>query len=214
MLILYGRFPTRSNRVQWALEELDVPYTYYEVDFSAGDANSPFFRSLNPAGKLPVLQDGDLVITESAAICNYLGDKYPDSGLTPRPGTAERAHYDQWVFFVLSELEQPLWTKAKHKFALPREQRVKGLDDTVAWEFQKAAGILSQGLGDNRFILGDDFTMADILIAHTLGWAKAIDMDIQQKNLLDYADRTLGRPAVNRMVKKERLPFPADRELH
>ncbi len=214
MLTLYGRFPTRSNRAQWALEELEVPYTYYEIDFSAGDADSPLFRSLNPAGKLPVLQDDDIVITESGAICNYLGDKYPDSGLTPRPGTAERGRYDQWMFFVVTELEQPLWVKAKHKFALPKAQRVKGLDDTLAWEFQQAADLLSQGLGQMPYILGDGFSMADIMIAHTLGWAKAIDMDIPQQNLLDYADRTLGRPAVNRMVKRERLPFPADRELH
>ena len=129
------------------------------------------------------------------------------------------------TFLILVDVEQkhkelyarrrkPLWVKAKHKFALPKEQRVKGLDDTVAWEFQKAAELLSRGLGEQPYILGDQFTMADIMIAHTLGWARAVDMDIPQKNLLDYADRTLGRPAVNRMVKKDRQPFPAEREHH
>lgn len=214
VLTLYGRFPTRSNRAQWALEELEVPYTFYEVDFSAGDADSPYFRSLNPAGKLPVLQDGDLVITESGAICNYLGAKYPDAGLTPAAGSPQRAVYDQWMFFVVSELEQPLWVKAKHKFALPRERRVEGLGETLAWEFRRAAEILAEGLGDKPFILGEQFTMADIMIAHTLGWARAADFGIPRQNLLDYADRTLGRPAVNRMFRRERLPFPAERQLH
>ena len=214
MLTLYGRFPTRSNRVHWALEELQVPYTFCQVDFSAGDADSPFFRSLNPGGKIPVLQDGDLVITESGAICNYLGDRYPESGLTPRPGSPERAKYDQWMFFAQSELEQPLWTKAKHRFALPREWRVKGLEDTVAWEFQCAADVLSRGLGDSEFIVGDRFTMADIMLTHTLGWAKVAHMVIRQQNLLDYADRNFGRPAVNRMAKCRGQPLPGDREIH
>ncbi len=214
MLILYGRFPTRSNRVQWALEELEVEYTFYQVDFSAGDADSAFFRSINPAGKIPVLQDGELVITESGAICNYLGDSHPDSGLTPRPGSAARARYDQWMNFAMTELEQPLWTRAKHKFALPRKYRVPGLDPTLEWEFQRAAGVLSEGLGDREFIVGETFTMADILLTHTLGWAKATDQAISQQNLLDYADRNLARPAVARMVKRRGEPFPRDRVLN
>lgn len=214
MLTLYGRFPTRSNRAHWALEELEVPYTFYQVDFAAGDTDSPAFRSLNPGGKIPVLTDGDLVLTESGAICNYLGDRHPASGLTPSPGSPDRARYDQWMFFAQSELEQPLWTKAKHKFVLPREWRVKGLEDTVAWEFQRAAEVLSKGLGGNEFIVGDRFTMADIMLTHTLGWAKAANMEIRQRNLLDYANRNFGRPAVNRMAKRRGQPLPGGREIH
>ncbi|MYH89518.1 MAG: glutathione S-transferase family protein [Gammaproteobacteria bacterium] len=214
MLTLYGRFPTRSNRVHWALEELEVPYTFYQVDFAAGDTDSPAFRSLNPGGKIPVLTDGDLVLTESGAICNYLGDRHPASGLAPSPGSPDRARYDQWMFFAQSELEQPLWTKAKHKFVLPKEWRVKGLEDTVAWEFQRAAEVLTKGLGDNEFIVGDRFTMADIMLTHTLGWAKAANMEIRQRNLLDYANRNFGRPAVNRMAKCRGQPLPGGREIH
>ena len=214
MLTLYGRFPSRSNRAHWALEELEVPYTFYQVDFAAGDTDSPAFRSLNPGGKVPVLTDGDLVLTESGAICNYLGDRHPALGLTPSPGSPDRARYDQWMFFAQSELEQPLWTKAKHKFVLPREWRVKGLEDTVAWEFQRAAEVLAKGLGDNEFIVGDRFTMADIMLTHTLGWAKAANMEIRQRNLLDYANRNFGRPAVNRMAKRRGQPLPEGREIH
>jgi len=209
MLKLYGRFPTRSNRAHWALEELGVPYEFYQLDFAAGDTQSPYFIKLNPGGKIPVLQNDDLVITESGAILNYLGDQFPESGMTPAPGTHARAKYDQWMFFVVSELEQPLWTKAKHKFALPKALRVDGLGPTVEWEFQKAAGIVSSGLGDNEFIVGDCFTMADIMITHTLGWAKVANFEIAQQNLLDYADRNLARPAVTRMVKSEGMPLPS-----
>ena len=208
MLELFGRFPTRSNRAQWALEELEVPYVFYQIDFAAGDANSDYFLELNPGGKIPVLRDENLVITESGAICNYLGEKFPDSNLTPRGGSAERAKYDQWMFFVLSELEQPMWTKAKHKFALPKAQRVEGLNPTAEWEFNRAASVLAEGLGDNEFILGERFTMADILITHTLSWAKVANFEIGQQNLIDYTDRNLVRPAVKRMAKKERRPLP------
>ena len=208
MLELFGRFPTRSNRAQWALEELEVPYVFYQIDFAAGDANSDYFQELNPGGKIPVLRDENLVVTESGAICNYLGEKFPDSNLTPRGGTAERAKYDQWMFFVVSELEQPMWTKAKHKFALPKAQRVEGLNPTAEWEFDRASSVLAKGLGENEFIMGERFTMADILITHTLSWARVANFEIGQQNLIDYSDRNLARPAVKRMAKKERRPLP------
>jgi glutathione S-transferase len=195
--------------VQWALEELAVPYEFYQLDFTAGDSRSPYFLKLNPGGKIPVLQDGDLVITESGAILNYLGDKYPESGLTPAAGSAARAKYDQWMFFVQSELEQPMWTKAKHKFALPKAHRIEGLNPTAEWEFQQAAAILSMGLGDNEFIVTDRFTMADIMITHTLGWARVAHFEIAQKNLLEYANRNLARPAVTRMVNAKGMPLPS-----
>jgi len=209
MITLYGKYPTRSNRVQWALEELEVPYTFCEIDFAAGDTQSTAFRQLNPAGKIPVLRDDDLVITESGAICTYLGDKFPDSGLTPATGTRERALYEQWMIFVQSELEQPMWTKAKHKFALPKAQRVKGLDDTVAWEFAQAAARLSEGLGDRTFLVGDQFSMADIMASHTLGWARIAHFDIEQDNLAAYLERNIARPAYGRMEGKQTVAFSA-----
>ncbi len=213
MLTLYGKYPTRSNRAHWALEELEVPYTLVEIDFARGDTDTPFFRQLNPGGKIPVLQDGDLVITESGAICNYLGGKYPESGLTPASGSSERAKYDQWMFFAQSELEQPMWTKAKHKFVLPRERRVRGLEETVQWEFQCAADILAKGLGDNEFMVAGRFTMADIMLTHTLSWAKVAKMDIRQQNLQDYHARNLQRPAVARMANRKGKPFPKDHPI-
>jgi len=205
MLKLYGLFPSRSNRVQWALEEIGAPYAFYHLDFAAGESQSPAFLALNPGGKIPVLHDGELLLTESGAICSYLGDKFPDSGLAPEPKSQLRAVYDQWMFFVQSELEQPMWTKAKHKFAIPKEYRVAGIDPTTAWEFSKAVDILSKGLDKNEYILGDAFSMADIMICHTLGWAKIAKFEIEQENVLAYLDRQLSRPAVGRMAEKERL---------
>ncbi len=208
MLKLFGLFPSRSNRVHWALEEIGAPYEFYHLDFAAGEAQSSVFLALNPGGKIPVLQDGELTLTESGAICNYLGDKYSDSGLVPESGSQLRAVYDQWMFFVQSELEQPMWTKAKHKFAIPKTYRVAGINPTAEWEFSKAVEVLSKGLGENDCILGDTFSMADIMISHTLGWAKIANFEIEQENVRAYLDRQLSRPAVARMAEKERLSLP------
>jgi len=207
MIKLFGLYPSRSNRVQWALEEIGAPYIFHHLDFAAGDSRSPAFLALNPGGKIPVLQDGDLLLTESGAICNYLGAKFPDSGLTPVATSPLRAKYDQWMFFVQSELEQPMWTKAKHKFAIPKQYRVDGVNPTAEWEFSQALDILSTGLGDKTCILGDDFSMADIMICHTLGWAKIARFKVEQENVVAYMERHLSRPAVARMADKERLPL-------
>ena len=214
MIKLYGIFPSRTNRPMWALEELEIPYEFYQLDFAAGEPRSSYFLTLNPAGKVPVLEDDGLILSESGAICSYLGDKYPDSGLTPAAGTRERGQYDQWILFVQSELEQPMWTKAKHKFALPREHRVPEINPTAEWEFQQVAAVLSQGLGNREFIVADRFTMADIMIAHTLGWAKIAGYELKQSNLTIYADRLMARPAVSRMFDKEKLSLPKDRTLN
>ncbi len=127
MLEIYGTPRSRATRVTWALEELAVEYRYHPVDLLKGEGQKPEFRKLNPSGKVPVLVDGDLVLSESAAICAYLGDKFPESGLVPRPGTADRAKYDQWSYFLLTELEQPLWTAGKHRFVYPECYWRKGL---------------------------------------------------------------------------------------
>lgn len=195
MLKLYGMPKTRSTRITWALEELGAEYQFIPVNLAKGEGQAPDFLALNPAGKVPVLVDGELVLTESAAICTYLGDKFPETGLVPRPGTAERAKYDQWCFFVLTELEQPLWTIAKHKFALPAERRVPEIKETAVWEFRKAAGVLEKGLEGKEYLIGDQFTLVDILAAHTLAWARGARIFHEIDLLDDYMRLQLARPA-------------------
>ena len=203
MLQLYNYPRTRGVRVTWMLEELGVEYEFKLV--SAGDAGfaTEEFLQVNPAGKVPALVDGDLTLTESAAIVTYLGDKFPEQGLVPTPATAERAKYDQWCYFVLSELEQPLWTKGRHTFVLPPDKRVPAVIETAEWEFQKALDILSQGLGGNRYILGAEFSTADILIGQTLLWARVAKQTMDFQNIKDYADRVLGRDALQRAQARE-----------
>ena len=127
---LYGCTNSRSLRAAWALEEAGAPYDYAHVDLFKGEGRRPAFLDLNPAGKLPVLVDGDLNLTESVAIVTYIGERYPASKLVP-DGTPARADYLRWCSFVITELEQPVWTIARHRFILPKDKRVAGIEDTA-----------------------------------------------------------------------------------
>ena len=205
MLTLFGCPNTRSARAAWALEEAGADYEYVKVDLLKGEGRRPPYLDLNPGGKVPALRDGDFILTESGAICTYIGDRFPESGLTPAIGTQERARYHQWCFFVIGELEQPLWTMAKHRFVLPEKRRVPAAIDTAIWEFGVAAKVLATGLGDREFIAADRFTAADIMVAQTLGWARAFQVPLGHERLEVYADRMLSRPTVARARTREQV---------
>ncbi len=207
MLKLYGFLRSRSNRPHWALEELEVPYSFIQLDFQAADHRSEAFLALNPGGKVPVLVDDDFVLTESAAICTYLGDRFPEKRMTPAPATRERALYDQWMLFIQSELEQPLWSKGKHSFALPEQYRIPAMLDTALYEFERPLQILADALGEREWMVGDRLTMVDLMVAHTLRWAVNFKFPVEQANLLRFLERMESRPAFLRMRACEPTAF-------
>ncbi|MBL8541651.1 MAG: glutathione S-transferase C-terminal domain-containing protein [Betaproteobacteria bacterium] len=125
--------------------------------------------------------------------------------MTPGFGTADRARYNQWLAFAISELEQPLRTLAKHRFALPQELRVPAVEEAAKWEFGRACRVLEKGLGDNAFILGDRFTAADIMLSHILAWATSARIPVDSDLLRAYADRLLSRPALDRALEREQM---------
>ncbi len=208
MIKVYGFPQTRSRRITWMLEELGQDYEFKLVDFNKGESQSPEYLAINPAGKVPAMLDGDLLLTESAAILTYLGDKFPDRELVPAAGSAERGLYNQWCYFAMTELEQPLWTMGKHRFALPEEYRVTEIMATAAWEFQRALTLLEQGLGDQQFILGDRFSGADILLTHTLIWAINFKQTVDQDNLQQYVQRNRDREALAKAIAREEAALP------
>lgn len=200
---IYGCRQTRSLRALWALEEAGAEYDYLPVDLHAGEARRAPFIELNPGGKVPVLVDGDLVLSESAAIALHVADTYPAAGLAPAPGSAQRARLHQWCFFALSELEQPLWTIAKHTFVFAPERRVPAILECAGWEFARACKVLERGLADNPFILGEQFSVADILLGHTLRWAAGFKLKPGSERLEAYLGRLGGRPALARALARE-----------
>jgi len=203
MITLYGYPKSRSIRAAWALEEAGETYEFVKVDLLKGEGRSPSFLSINPGGKVPAIVEDGFVLTESAAIVTYVGDRRPASQLTPPAGTPARAHYGQWCFFCIGELEQPLWTIAKHQSVLPQDWRVPAIIETAHKEFDAALNVLETGLADRPFILGETFTGADILIAHTLQWAQKVERLPADSPLLAYLKRCIARPALAQARARE-----------
>jgi|SRR5882672_1040329 len=183
---LYGYRNGRTLRALWALEEVGAEYDYVEVDVMHGEGRKPSFLKINPGGKVPVLDDGGLIVTESAAICMHLAEKFPASRLVPPVGTAERTDCYKWISFVLTELDAVLWTISKHRFALPKERRLPAVIDCAAWEFDAAIKILAAGLGDRAYLVGASFTVADIVAGHTLLWARSTRLELGSDSLMGY----------------------------
>lgn len=204
MITLYGFPQTRAMRISWLLEELDLDYDYQLINFNTLQHRSPDYLALNPGGKVPAVRVEGQLITESGAIVTFLADKYAEKGFIPAAGTLARATHDQWCYFVLSELEQPLWTRGKHKFALPKEQRVAEIFPTAEWEFQRALSLFSQGLGEQPYILGSDFQAVDVLMGQTLFWGLSAKQPIEQRNLQAYVERCKARPALQRAQAREK----------
>jgi glutathione S-transferase len=202
--ILYGSPRSRSSRIAWVLEELGVDWQWRAISFRAGEHRSPEFLAMNPGAKVPVLQHGDFALTESAAIGRYLAAQHPEAGLLPAEGTTEAALVDRWLFFVTTELEQALWTKAKHTFALPAKLRVEAVRKTAEAEFRRAAAVADTMFGSGSHAVGDTFTLADIFLAHTCSWARAgRQWDSLSPTLQAYAKTQLARPAWQRAVQLE-----------
>ncbi len=144
---LYGFGPTRSLRALWSLRELGVHFDFEVVNLVAGEHQRPEFLRLNPAGKVPVLVDGDLVITESAAIVLYLAEKYPEKKLLPAD-LRTRAQVYRWVMFAMTELEPPLWRITRHTALLPEDKRLPQDVALAREDFARMATVFEQHMAE------------------------------------------------------------------
>ena len=192
MYKIVGSPRSRLTRVTWMLEELGEEYKIVPAK-----PRSEEILKYNPAGKGPVLVDGDLNVIDSAAICTYLVDKHADKEMSASPGTAERAMMDSWIQFAQCDFEAPLWLKAKHSFILPEDMRLD-VRSVTKLEFAKAVEAMEARLGSNQFALGDRFSAADVMLGHTGFWARNAKFDINSDIVNNYLDRVLGRVALTR----------------
>jgi glutathione S-transferase len=190
---LYEFGPTRSIRVRWTLQELGVDFEPISVNLAAGEHRRPEFLKLNPTGKIPVLVDGQLVLTESVAIVKYLAEKYPDRGLLPI-SILDRAEVDRWLLFTATELEQPLWRITRHSSLYPVNERIPADVPLASREFKEMAAIGEQHLQHRQFVVGDHVTVADFVLAYTLDWANEIGLLGDCPNLRGYMERMYSRP--------------------
>ena len=195
---LYGTPPTRAIRVQWLLNELGVDCEVIGLNPMAPD---PELLALNPAGKLPVLVDGDVVLTESAAIPLYLAEKYPEKGLIPKD-LADRAQMYRWIFFLVTEIEQPLWRIALNTAIYPENERVPADIKNATRDCKKMVAVFEMHMANRDFVAGDRLSVADFIAAYTLDWANENQMLAEAPRLRSYVETMYARPTAPMTVKE------------
>ena len=194
MYTLVGSPKTRAFRVLWMLEELGLEYKL-TPDYPHGEE----IKRLNPTGKVPVLIEDDAAIIDSVAIIQYLADKHGQ--FTYAAGTVERAHQDSMLHFINDEIDGCLWTAARNTFILPEEKRVPEIKETLRWEFSRSIKALEKRLGDNTYLMGEEMTVPDIVLAHCGGWARNAGFDAGDGPIRAYIKRMIGREGYKRADK-------------
>jgi glutathione S-transferase len=193
MLKLYGAPPTRALRVIWLLNELGLKYEMVPVNILKGETRHQDFLALNPAAKVPVLVDGSVVLTESAAIQLYLAEKNPQAGFIPN-ALDDRAQMYRWIFFLVTEIEQPLWRIARHTTIYPKEKRLPQEIDLARQDGMQMVAVLERHMEKREFIVGDRPSVADFNAAYTLDWANEAKMLADAPRLQAYLKSMYARP--------------------
>ena len=194
MMKLYWSPRSRSFTTLWLMEETGQPYERILTDIATGAQKSPDFLKVNPMGKVPALQDGDVTMAESAAICAYVADRYPQAKLAPPIGDPRRAKYLQWLFFAPSCIE-PAILQAYLKLDIPAM--------SAAWgSTTQTFDVLDQALQKGPWLLGDAFTAADIAIGAGINYAiRMFKMVPERPNFERYLDACAARPAFQAALK-------------
>ena len=195
MITIWGAATSRTLRAHWACQELELAYTPQLIGSRTGATQSDEFRQLNPKEKIPVLCDGDLVLSESAAIVTYLADTYGRGELAPLPFTPERAFYNEWLSFIQMELDaHTLYVMRKHKDLTNLYGHAPAAIETAVAGFNKQIQVAAEHLKSRAFLVADQFTGADILLTSVLTWALDYGFDLDPR-LRDYTKEQTSRPA-------------------
>jgi len=179
---------SRAATTVWMLAELDAPHEAITVDLQAGENATPEYRAINPMQKVPALVDGDVVVTEAAAICAYLADKFADRGMAPPPGSTKRGPYYRYLFVPGTTLE-PLFTITQLGFEIENPA-------SVGWgDLERGVATIESMTPAKGWALGESFTAADVVFGGLLdfaarsGWLKPSD------KVTGYVARIRERPA-------------------
>ena len=199
MIKLYGVPGSRAARSLWMLEELGLAYENIKTNFATGETRTPDFLKINPNGHIPALQDGDVTLWESLAINLYLARKY-DKGLWPKSIAAE-GHTFKWSIWAMTEAEEPVLTTLLHRVFLPEKQRDQAKADDAAQRFQTPLRVLDGELAGKQYLLGNDFTVADLNVASVLCWAPMAGLDMSKAgNVSAWMARCTARPAFGKVM--------------
>ncbi|MFY8105806.1 MAG: glutathione S-transferase family protein [Elstera sp.] len=191
-LIFFTNPQSRGRVVRWMLEEIGVPYEARIVQYGP-DMKAPEYLAINPLGKVPAIRHNGAVVTETGAICAYLADAFPQAGLIPPLGTAERAAYFRWMYFGAGPLDGASTNKALG-VEVPPEKR-----GTVGYgSFELVVSTLENRLKEAPYFAGDAFSAADIYTGSMLGWLTQFKVIPLSPTFETYLGRLYQRPAALR----------------
>ena len=201
-MTLYHASPSRSSIVLWMLEEVGEPYDIKLLELSKGDQLKPDYLAVNPLGKVPALKYDNQVITEVAAICTFLADEFPHAKLNMPVGDPRRGVYLKWLFFVPSVVEPAASDKMFPRKEAPRAAAIGYRDiDTVL-------DIVAQAVAPGPFLMGEQFTAADVVIGSLLRWGMMFGFVPKRTEFVEYAGRLAARPAAKRAEAKDKELAP------
>ena len=186
---------TRAMTARVLLDELGAPYELDILNMRAGEQKSAAFLAVNPLGKVPALSHGDTVVTESVAIALYLGDLFPQAGLTPMPGDPRRGTYLRWMVFYAACFEPAVIDKAASHLP-PAMQSPYGT-------YEEVVDLLADQLGKAPYLLGEEITVADIHWGSALHWTLMFNLVPDLPVFTDYARRVTARESFGKVFADE-----------
>jgi glutathione S-transferase len=187
---------TRAVTVHWMLEEAGAPYRKHVLDLEKGEHKRPDFLAINPMGKVPALVHRGTTVTEVAAICLHLADAFPAAGLAPPIGDPRRGTYLRWLVFVPGCVEPAMMDRRLER--PPGPSRALGYGD-----FDTMVEVMAGALTPGPYLLGEQFTAADVLMGSTLRWGMFTKLLPERPEFLTYARRLSERPALQRTMEQE-----------
>jgi glutathione S-transferase len=197
-LTLYHASPSRSSIVRWMLEEIGEPYDLHLLKLAEGDQLKPDYLAVNPMGKVPALRHGEVIVTEAAAICTYLADEFPEAHLNVEIGDPRRGVYLKWLFFGPGCIEPAITDRAFPRTEQPRRGTL-GYGD-----FDTVIDVVTKGVAQGPYLMGDQFTAADVVVGSTLRWGMMFDLLPKEAEFVAYVGRLEQRPALQRATALDR----------
>ncbi len=202
MITLYGTSMSRAGRCLWALEELGLQYEHNPIGFT-GETRKPEYLKINPNGHIPALDDNGVAVWESMAINLYLAEKYGKSPLWPS-SVQDHAHTYQWSFWGMTEVEPQLMAIFLNRMMLPEAQRSEQAAKNAETALQAPLKVLDQHLNGREYLLGKDFTIADLNVASVMLLIGFLKLDISGfPRAAAWFNRCTSRPANQRAGSKK-----------